>query len=267
MPARDEPDLDPALADAVRRAYVRPVDEVTASRHVSAMVAAADAGADAPAPRPSRSRLAWRPLLGAGAVATLLLPVGLAAAGVSLPRAVEEPYRAVGISLPNQAADDPAPAKPSPVTPGRSATTPRTTVPARPGARGSGASKTSRTPGRPASSGRSRAPGTSGRPATSKRPSTSGKPSTSAHPAPPPSAGSTGGGSNANPASRRPAASPKKPAAAKPGTAKPKQPATAAKPAKPAKPAAPQSTRPNPAGRPVTDPGAPSSQNGNRQPG
>jgi len=123
----DQPDLDPALADAVRRAYVRPVDEVTATRHVSAMVAASGAS-EKPATAPARlRRRAWRPALAATA-ATLLLPVGLAAAGVTLPEAVEKPYEVVGISLPNQPRDvRPAPA----VTPLTPATTPSTPAPSR----------------------------------------------------------------------------------------------------------------------------------------
>ena len=122
MSPDDQPDLDPALADAVRRAYVRPVDEVTATRHVSAMVAASGAS-EKPATAPARlRRRAWRPALAATA-ATLLLPVGLAAAGVTLPEAVEKPYEVVGISLPNQPRDvRPAPA----VTPLTPATTPST---------------------------------------------------------------------------------------------------------------------------------------------
>ena len=96
MPARDEPDLDPVLADAVRRTYVRPVDEGIASRHVSAIVAAATA-AQASAPRVRRGRRVWRPALGMGAAAMLLcLPVGLAAAGVSLPAIVREALRRRG---------------------------------------------------------------------------------------------------------------------------------------------------------------------------
>ena len=108
MPARDEPDLDPALADEVRRTYVRPVGEDVASRHLSAIVAAATA-AERSAPQVQRRRRAWRPVLGMGTAVTLLLPVGLAAAGVSLPAVVEKPYAAVGIELPNQAAEAPAP--------------------------------------------------------------------------------------------------------------------------------------------------------------
>lgn len=112
MPPADKPDIDPVLADAVRRVYVRPVDEATARRHVSAMVTAASAGTD-PAAHPARPpRRLWRPVL-AAAAATLLAPVGLAAAGVKLPDAVEEPYRAVGIDLPRQERDAeraPAPA-------------------------------------------------------------------------------------------------------------------------------------------------------------
>ena len=130
MSPDDQPDLDPALADAVRRAYVRPVDEVTATRHVSAMVAASGAS-EQPAAAPARlRRRVWRPALAATA-ATLLLPVGLAAAGVTLPEAVEEPYEVVGISLPNQPRDvRPAPAAP-PVAPLTPATTTSTPAPAR----------------------------------------------------------------------------------------------------------------------------------------
>jgi len=115
MSPDDPPDLDPALADAVRRAYVRPVDEVTARRHVSAIVAAA--GEEPVARRPRQRRRVWRPVLAAGA-ATLLLPAGLAVAGVELPNAVERPYRTVGIKLPHQTGSAPnsAPAT-RPVTP------------------------------------------------------------------------------------------------------------------------------------------------------
>jgi hypothetical protein len=110
------PDLDPVLTDAVRRAYVRPVDQATAGRHVSAVVAAA-AQAEPPhaAGRiaPLRRRRVWRPVVAAGA-ATLLLPVALAVAGVSLPGAIEEPFREVGISLPNQERDHESPVRPAP---------------------------------------------------------------------------------------------------------------------------------------------------------
>lgn len=112
------PDIDPVLTDAVRRAYVRPVDEATAGRHVSAVVAAA-AHPEPPQAAgriaPSRRGRAWRPVLAAGA-ATLLLPVALAVAGVSLPEAIEEPFREVGITLPHQGHDSdrsPAPVAPA----------------------------------------------------------------------------------------------------------------------------------------------------------
>ncbi|MEA2298607.1 MAG: hypothetical protein QOF77_1543 [Solirubrobacteraceae bacterium] len=111
-----QPDIDPAFADAVRRAYVRPVDEATAERHVSAIVATAAAGEETLARRPSPSlpRRRWWPALAAGAT-TVLLPVGLALAGVSLPKAVDEPYRALGIALPHQAPSSPTrAASPSP---------------------------------------------------------------------------------------------------------------------------------------------------------
>jgi hypothetical protein len=126
----DQPDLDPGLADAVRGAYVRPVDEVTASRHLSAMVAAASAGAEPVARRSRHRRGVWRSVL-AAAAATLALPVGLAVAGVSLPNAIEQPYRSVGITLPHQTRHAPAPAK-RPVTPRAPSTTPATAAPARP---------------------------------------------------------------------------------------------------------------------------------------
>jgi hypothetical protein len=72
----------------------------------------------------------WRPVL-AAAAATLLLPVGLAVAGVSLPRAFEQPYRSVGVTLPHQTRDVPSPAK-RPVTPPTPPTTRATTAPPRP---------------------------------------------------------------------------------------------------------------------------------------
>jgi hypothetical protein len=131
----DQPDLDPYLADAVRRAYVRPVDEITARRHVSAIVAAASAGGEPVARRSRHPRSVSRPVL-AAAAATLLLPVGLAIAGVSLPNAVEQPYRAVGITLPHQTRHaHPTPAK-RPVTPRTPSTTPATAAPPRPAEQG-----------------------------------------------------------------------------------------------------------------------------------
>jgi hypothetical protein len=245
MPARDEhPDLDPVLADAVRRTYVRPVDEGTASRHVSAIVAAA-AGCAAPTRQLRRPRRAWRPVLGAGAVATLLLPVGLAAAGVALPAAVEKPYSVVGITLPHQSAEAPAP----PVTTPRPLTAP-TRAPASTTAKPRNGSDTG---GRRSST----APGTHGKPGTT------GKSSSPRRPAAPPASSAANGkgtsnstansganatgkahanatpangaanangngnasGTKAKPAARRPVATPKRPAASKPLTpAKPPAP-------------------------------------------
>ncbi len=145
MSRDDQPELDPALADAVRRAYVRPVDEGTAQRHVNAMIAASAAAGDEPVARRSPRRRSWRVAVTATAT-TLLLPAGLALAGVSLPGAVEEPYRFVGITLPHQSPRTPAvptPARtiPTPTTspaPANSATTtPR--APEQPAARPHGA--------------------------------------------------------------------------------------------------------------------------------
>jgi hypothetical protein len=136
----DQPDIDPVLADAVRRAYVRPVDEATARRHVTAMVAAAASAGTEPVIRRARPRRrVWRSVV-ATAAATVLAPVGLAVAGVALPDAVEEPYRAVGIELPHQERDAgraPAPAlRPveprTPSTPPPPTATSPTTAPRRP---------------------------------------------------------------------------------------------------------------------------------------
>ena len=131
MAPDDQPELDPFLADAVRDVFVRPVDEVTARRHVSVIAAAARTGAEPVARRPRGRRRMWRPILAATA-ATLVLPVGLAVAGVSLPGAVERPYRAVGIELPHQTRDvHPAPAR-RPVTHRTPPTTSTTAEPAHP---------------------------------------------------------------------------------------------------------------------------------------
>ena len=94
------------LADVVRRAYSRPVDDATAGRHVAAIVEAARRSDHPPvAPRvPARRRRLWRPALVAGAAA-LALPAGLATAGVSLPPAFTAPYDVVGVELPNQASE------------------------------------------------------------------------------------------------------------------------------------------------------------------
>jgi hypothetical protein len=110
----DQPELDPDLADAVRRAYVRPVDEAIARRHLSAIVASA--GGPFPAPRRPARRRTWRALAAALAALTVL-PAGLAAAGVRLPDAVEQPYRSIGIALPNQTSRSQAAPTPRPATP------------------------------------------------------------------------------------------------------------------------------------------------------
>ncbi len=125
MSTDDQPDLDPQLAKAVRRAYVQPLDEATVTRHVSAISAAA-AAEEGELVRPSaRShRRPWR-AAAAGVAATLLLPVGLAVAGVSLPKVVSRPYDSIGVSLPHQAGDDATRATPhvSPRTPTTAGTT------------------------------------------------------------------------------------------------------------------------------------------------
>ena len=102
------PDIPENFADAVRRSYEHPVDDATAERHVAAMVREAREVVAPPA-APShasvrRRRRALRPALAAG-VAALVLPGGLAVAGVNLPDAVKAPYDVVGIDLPNQASD------------------------------------------------------------------------------------------------------------------------------------------------------------------
>lgn len=107
MPRAHDPEMDPALAGAVRRACEQPVGAETAQRHMTAILAEAARaqGAAASRERPARGRLAprraWRPAL-AFFSAVLALPAGLAAAGVSLPDAIESPYSSVGVHLPNQ---------------------------------------------------------------------------------------------------------------------------------------------------------------------
>lgn len=128
MSTDDPPDLDPQLAEAVRRAYVQPVDEVTARRHVSAIAAAASAAGEA-VRRPARSRRRTWQAAAAGVTATLLLPVGLAVAGVSLPQAVSRPYRSIGVPLPHQPRQDATPTTPrvdprAPAMPGTSTAPP-----------------------------------------------------------------------------------------------------------------------------------------------
>lgn len=120
MPGRDDR-IDPAFSDAVRRSFVRPVDAATATEHVNAIVAAAaTARADGPAPvdQPRRrTRIALLRPMFAAAAAVLVLPVGLAVAGVHLPAALEKPYDAVGISLPNQTSEQSQPPRATPAIP------------------------------------------------------------------------------------------------------------------------------------------------------
>ena len=125
MSTDDQPDLDPQLAEAVRCAYMQPLDEATVTRHVSAISAAAAAEGELVRPLARSHRRAWR-AAAAGVVATLLLPVGLAVGGVSLPKVVSRPYDSIGVSLPHQANDEATPATPrvTPPTP----TTPRTST-------------------------------------------------------------------------------------------------------------------------------------------
>ena len=102
------PHVPEELADAVRRAYVAPVDDATAERHVAAIAAAARETGTTPSPErvpvERHRRRAWRPALAVG-LSAVLLPAGLAVAGVDLPDAVEKPYEVVGVELPNQASE------------------------------------------------------------------------------------------------------------------------------------------------------------------
>jgi hypothetical protein len=108
--------------ELVRRSYVRPLDEDVAARHLTAIAAAAreqEASPHALAPSRQRRRLglAWRPALATG-LAALVLPTGLAVAGVDLPDPVNAPFDAVGIELPNQSSSvDAAPATPPAAVP------------------------------------------------------------------------------------------------------------------------------------------------------
>ena len=110
----DHPEIDPLLADAINDVVVRTVDEETARQHLAAIVAQAGKISAPQAPSlPRRDRRhTWRAGLGA-AVATVLMPVGLSFAGVTLPEVVEQPYRAVGIPLPADRTGPPAPAVPA----------------------------------------------------------------------------------------------------------------------------------------------------------
>src|SRR3954449_8278343 len=121
MPRRDHDEIDPALSEAVRRTYVRPVDDEVAAQHVTQIAAAAQAGGTSarPAPTARARRPLWRPALAAVA-AVLLLPAALAVAGVNLPGPVDAPYDKVGIKLPNQS--DEAPSRATPATPATPAT-------------------------------------------------------------------------------------------------------------------------------------------------
>jgi translation initiation factor IF-2 len=260
MPARDEPDLDPVLADAVRRAVVRPVDGVTASRHIDAIVAAAQGDAPSLAVRRTRRRL-WRPLLGGGVAVTLLLPVGLAVAGVSLPAAVQRPYSAVGIELPNQAPDRPLPAPaapgPRPAAPARAVTTPQ--------AGGAQSADNRRSKQDPNGRAPARRHGVTGGAAAPPAGSASSHATSNGNGAAHGSGAAKGNGAakanrakaSPKPVRRRPSTAPKNPAASKPTPSKP----AASKPStsqgaggrRPSKPA-PHATRPSPAQ------GAPASQ-------
>lgn len=132
-------ELDPVLTQTVRRLYVRPVDPDRARRDVAtiaeaALVADQNRGPAAPAraasPARRRRMPLWRPALAAVA-ALIAIPAGMAAAGVEVPAPLEAPYDLVGITLPNQAADQAREAtqKPRPTARGRSAQTPAATTP------------------------------------------------------------------------------------------------------------------------------------------
>lgn len=96
------------LEDRIRRAYVRPVDEDVAARHLAAIGVATREAQPVRAPRRRRARL-WRPVLATG-LAVVALPAGLAVAGVDLPDAIDKPYDVVGVDLPNQTSGGDAPA-------------------------------------------------------------------------------------------------------------------------------------------------------------
>jgi hypothetical protein len=127
-------EIDPALAETVNRLYVRPIDPDRARQDVATIAEAArqadqnrgpavSAGA---ASRARRRRMPlWRPVL-AAAAALVAIPGGLAAAGVEVPEPFDAPYRAVGVSLPNQDehARDTQPSR------GRSTQAPAVTTPA-----------------------------------------------------------------------------------------------------------------------------------------
>lgn len=137
MRAQPSTPIDPAVTETVRRLYVRPVDPERAQRDAATIAEAARladqtrgpvvAAGVASSSRRRRMPL-WRPAL-AGIAALVVVPGGMATAGMDLPDAVEAPYRAVGIALPNQgelARDE----QPQRTTRGRSSQTPATTAPA-----------------------------------------------------------------------------------------------------------------------------------------
>jgi hypothetical protein len=210
----DQPQLDPDLADAVRRTYVRPLDEVTARRHVSAIIATATAGAEPVAQPSRRRRRRWR-ALPAVIAATLLVPGGLAVAGVRLPDAVEQPYRAIGITLPHQTTRE----HPRP-TPRARPVTPRTT-PAGP-ARTKPAAEPRKRP-TPAGNGarHARKPQASPSPRAGRQDKRRGRPAS--RPNPPARAKPPGQGPRRSTAPHGPA-SPKPGAGPKPGHGKPRSP-------------------------------------------
>lgn len=117
MLRRRRPHLDTdahlrAVAEDVRRAHAQAPDEETAARHMTAIVAAAEAMEAAPVNAPAgaapRRPLRLRRVIAAGALALLGLTAGtsgLAAAGVALPDPVRAPFDAVGVTLPNQASE------------------------------------------------------------------------------------------------------------------------------------------------------------------
>lgn len=140
---QDPAELDQAVAETVRRLYVRPIDPARAHRDVTRIAEAArqadatrgprvSAGAASTARR--RRTPLWRPALVAAA-ALVALPGGMATAGVHLPEPLEAPYELVGISLPNQAdhaADRSRPARERTRLP--ATTSPSATRPAAPSA-------------------------------------------------------------------------------------------------------------------------------------
>ena len=109
MRAQPSTPIDPAVAETVRRLYVRPVDPERTQRDVATIAEAARLADQTRGPvvaagvaSSARRRMPlWRPAL-AGLAALVAVPGGMATAGVDLPEAFEAPYRAVGISLPNQ---------------------------------------------------------------------------------------------------------------------------------------------------------------------